>query len=162
MYKAMLLSLSLLAGPAFADSVKGFCERDGKRLEFSDGLAFVDARDAEGVVTTTIYLTVKPIDRKALAACTDCSGAPGEDTFGSPRGNFIEAPAKLQADIRMAPAPLMGDKRVGPCYVGMGAWIPAKSKNKDAAWFEAKGWARRRTSISASSMVVSVIGLEPW
>jgi multiple sugar transport system substrate-binding protein len=49
-------------------------------------------------------------------------------------GNFIEAPAKLQADIRMAPAPLMGDKRVSPCYVGMGAWIPAKAKNKDAAW----------------------------
>jgi multiple sugar transport system substrate-binding protein len=49
-------------------------------------------------------------------------------------GNFITAPAKLQADIRMAPAPVMGDKRVSPCYVGMGAWIPAKAKNKDAAW----------------------------
>jgi multiple sugar transport system substrate-binding protein len=49
-------------------------------------------------------------------------------------GNFIKAPAKLQADIRMAPAPVMGDKRVSPCYVGMGAWIPAKAKNKDAAW----------------------------
>jgi len=49
-------------------------------------------------------------------------------------GNFIKAPAALQADIRMAPAPMMGDKRVSPCYAGQGAWIPAKSKNKDAAW----------------------------
>ncbi|GAA0906855.1 ABC transporter substrate-binding protein [Virgisporangium aurantiacum] len=49
-------------------------------------------------------------------------------------GNFIKAPADLQANIRMAPAPVMGNKRVSPCYAGQGAWIPAKSKNKDAAW----------------------------
>ena len=49
-------------------------------------------------------------------------------------GNFVKAPADLQANIRMAPAPVMGDKRVSPCYAGQGAWIPAKSKNKDAAW----------------------------
>lgn len=49
-------------------------------------------------------------------------------------GNFAEAPAALQADIRMAPAPVMGDRRVSPCYAGIGAWIPAKAKNKDAAW----------------------------
>jgi multiple sugar transport system substrate-binding protein len=40
----------------------------------------------------------------------------------------------VQANIRMAPAPVMGDKRISPCYAGQGAWIPAKSKNKDAAW----------------------------
>ena len=49
-------------------------------------------------------------------------------------GNFIKAPAALQAGIRMAPAPVMGGTRVSPCYAGQGAWIPAKSKNKDAAW----------------------------
>lgn len=40
----------------------------------------------------------------------------------------------MKANIRMAPAPMMGDKRVSPCYAGIGAWIPAKAKNKDAAW----------------------------
>jgi len=49
-------------------------------------------------------------------------------------GNFSKAAADLQATIRMAPAPVMGAKRVSPCYAGQGAWIPAKSKNKDAAW----------------------------
>jgi multiple sugar transport system substrate-binding protein len=49
-------------------------------------------------------------------------------------GNFAEAAADMQANIRMAPAPQMGSKRVSPCYVGIGAWIPAKAKNKDAAW----------------------------
>ena len=49
-------------------------------------------------------------------------------------GNFTKSPADLQSALRMAPAPQMGDKRVSPCYVGIGAWIPAKSKNKDAAW----------------------------
>ena len=33
----------------------------------------------------------------------------------------------------MAPAPVMGSKRVSPCYVGIGAWIPAKAKNKELA-----------------------------
>ena len=49
-------------------------------------------------------------------------------------GNFIKAAADLQANIRMAPAPVMGEKRVSPCFAGQGAWIPAKAKNKDAAW----------------------------
>jgi multiple sugar transport system substrate-binding protein len=49
-------------------------------------------------------------------------------------GNFATAAADVQANIRMAPAPVMGDKRISPCYAGQGAWIPAKSKNKDAAW----------------------------
>ena len=48
-------------------------------------------------------------------------------------GNFIENKA-LNADIRMAPAPVMGDKRVSPSYSGQGVWIPAKSKHKDEAW----------------------------
>ena len=82
--------LFLLAGSAHADSVKGYCERDGKRLEFSDGIAFADARDAAGTVSTTIYLTAKPLDRGALSKCSECRGAPGENTFTSPRGDFIE------------------------------------------------------------------------
>ncbi|WP_433364515.1 ABC transporter substrate-binding protein [Actinoplanes sp. CA-142083] len=49
-------------------------------------------------------------------------------------GNFTKSPADLQSGLRMAPAPRMGDKRVSPCYAGIGAWIPAKAKNKDAAW----------------------------
>lgn len=93
----LLLLLSLMSA-ARAGSVEGHCERDGKRLVFSDGIAFADARDAEGVVTTTIYLTSKPLDRKALAACVDCADAPGENTFSSPRGDRIEAQRAATAD----------------------------------------------------------------
>jgi multiple sugar transport system substrate-binding protein len=49
-------------------------------------------------------------------------------------GNFTKAPAAMKDGLRMAPAPVMGDKRFSPCYAGQGAWIPAASKNKDAAW----------------------------
>lgn len=83
---------------AHAAPVEGYCERDGKRLTFSDGIAFVDARDAGGVVTTTIYLTSKPLDRKALAACSECAEAPGENTFVSPRGDRVEAQRSATAD----------------------------------------------------------------
>ncbi|MGR6919816.1 ABC transporter substrate-binding protein [[Actinomadura] parvosata] len=48
-------------------------------------------------------------------------------------GNFVEDKA-LNGNIRMAPAPIMGDKRVSPSYSGQGAWIPEKAKHKDAAW----------------------------
>ncbi|MEU8820597.1 sugar ABC transporter substrate-binding protein [Actinoplanes sp. NPDC048796] len=47
-------------------------------------------------------------------------------------GNFTGADALKT--VRMAPAPTMGDSRVNPTYGGQGWWIPAKSKNKDAAW----------------------------
>ncbi len=50
-------------------------------------------------------------------------------------GNFASGDGtKLQNDIAMAPAPVMGDKRVSTCYAGWGAMIPAKARNKDAAW----------------------------
>jgi len=68
MRNLILMTLLFLVMPVQADSVKGFCERDGKRITFSDGIAFADARDAEGVVTTTIYLTAKPLDRKAAGS----------------------------------------------------------------------------------------------
>lgn len=93
-----LLALMILTSSAYADTVQGFCERDGKRLSFSDGIAFVDARDAEGVVTTAIYLTAKPLDRKVLAACKDCATAPGENTFMSSRGDTIEKQRSATAD----------------------------------------------------------------
>lgn len=80
-----------LAAPAHADSVSGFCERDGKRLTFSDGIAFADARDADGMVTTTIFLTAKPLDLADLAKCSECSEPLTENTFGSPRGDRIKA-----------------------------------------------------------------------
>ena len=47
-------------------------------------------------------------------------------------GNFAAADA-LQT-VKMAPAPVMGDTRANPTYSGQGWWIPAKAKNKDAAW----------------------------
>lgn len=97
MHKLIMLSLLAVACPAMADSVKGYCERDGKRLDFHDGIAFADARDAAGVLTTTFYLTVKPLDRAALARCPGCADAPGENTFMSPRGDFIEAQASTRA-----------------------------------------------------------------
>lgn len=94
----MLPLILVLAAPAHADSVQGYCERDGKRISFSDGIAFVDARDAEGVVTTTIYLTAKALDRKSLAACSACAEAPGENTFMSSRGDEIEGQRAAVAD----------------------------------------------------------------
>jgi multiple sugar transport system substrate-binding protein len=48
-------------------------------------------------------------------------------------GNFVDNKA-LNGNIRMAPAPVMGEKRVSPWYSGQGAWIPAKAKHKDEAW----------------------------
>ena len=98
MSKLILIALVVLAGPVQADSVQGFCERDGKRITFSDGIAFVDARDAKGVVTTAIYLTAKPLDRKALAACGECAAAPGLETFSSERGNTVEKQRSATAD----------------------------------------------------------------
>lgn len=83
--------LLLLAGTAQADPVSGYCERDGKRLTFTDGIAFHDARDEKGVVTTTVFLTANKLDRAALARCTECQAPPGENTFVSPRGDVIEA-----------------------------------------------------------------------
>jgi multiple sugar transport system substrate-binding protein len=47
-------------------------------------------------------------------------------------GNFA-APEALKT-VRMAPAPVMGDKRANPTYSGQGWWIPEQAKNKDAAW----------------------------
>lgn len=47
-------------------------------------------------------------------------------------GNFA-APDALKT-VRMAPSPVMGDTRVAPTFSGQGWWIPAKAKNKDAAW----------------------------
>lgn len=90
--------LLALASPVHADSVGGSCERGGKRLVFTDGIAFQDARDAQGVVTTTIYLTAKPLDRAALATCAACAAAPGENTFTSPRGDVVEAQRGATAD----------------------------------------------------------------
>jgi multiple sugar transport system substrate-binding protein len=50
-------------------------------------------------------------------------------------GNFSSGDGtKMQGNIATVPAPVMGDKRISPCYAGWGAMIPAKSKNKDEAW----------------------------
>jgi len=91
--QSLLVLFVLLAQlpSAHADSVRGFCERDGKRLTFSDGIAFADARDENGAVTTTIYLTANKLDRAALAKCAECAGALPENTMMSPRGDLIEA-----------------------------------------------------------------------
>jgi multiple sugar transport system substrate-binding protein len=49
-------------------------------------------------------------------------------------GNFVEGPDEIKANVAMAPAPVMGDKRISPTYAGWGAYIPAKAKHKDEAW----------------------------
>lgn len=87
----VLLALLALTPIASADTVRGFCERGGKRLDFTDGIAFADARESNGTVTTTIYLTAKRLDRAALAKCADCAAALPETTAMSPRGDLIEA-----------------------------------------------------------------------
>jgi multiple sugar transport system substrate-binding protein len=40
----------------------------------------------------------------------------------------------MRQNVAMAPAPVMGDKRISPPYAGWGAFIPAKAKHKDEAW----------------------------
>ncbi|MEJ3746291.1 extracellular solute-binding protein [Actinomycetes bacterium KLBMP 9797] len=49
-------------------------------------------------------------------------------------GNFVEQPDEIKNNVAMAPAPVMGDKRISPTYAGWGAMIPAKAKHKDQAW----------------------------
>lgn len=49
-------------------------------------------------------------------------------------GNFAEESDEIKNNVAMAPAPVMGDKRVSPTYAGWGAYIPAKAKHKDEAW----------------------------
>lgn len=49
-------------------------------------------------------------------------------------GNINTASAAVQAKSRFLPAPIMGSNRVSACFSATGAWIPASSKNKDAAW----------------------------
>lgn len=86
-----LLLLSTTVATAHAATVSGSCSRDGHTIRFSDGIAFLDARDENGVETTTIYLTAKPLDRAALARCAECKAAPGVNVFTSPRGDVVEA-----------------------------------------------------------------------
>ena len=94
---SILLVLFFLIPVAQADSVRGFCERDGTRLEFTDGVAFADSRSSDGTLTTAIYLTARPLDRAALAQCDECRAELPEDSFASPRGDLIEAQREATA-----------------------------------------------------------------
>ncbi len=76
---------------ALADSVSGFCESGGKRLEFTDGIAFHDARKADGALVTAIHLTAGRLDRAALAKCRECATELPESTFMSPRSPLFQA-----------------------------------------------------------------------
>ena len=49
-------------------------------------------------------------------------------------GNFVKEPDEIKSNVAMAPAPVMGDKRISPTYAGWGAFIPAKAKHKNEAW----------------------------
>jgi multiple sugar transport system substrate-binding protein len=49
-------------------------------------------------------------------------------------GTVTTASAAVRAKSRFMPAPQMGSHRVSTCFGATGAWIPASSKNKDAAW----------------------------
>ncbi|HLL66896.1 MAG TPA: sugar ABC transporter substrate-binding protein, partial [Micromonosporaceae bacterium] len=49
-------------------------------------------------------------------------------------GNFVKESDEIKSSVAMAPAPVMGDKRISPTYAGWGAYIPAKAKHKDEAW----------------------------
>lgn len=48
--------------------------------------------------------------------------------------------AKLQEVSGFAPAPQLGSTRVDACMTGSGAWIPAKSGNKDLAFKFLEAW----------------------
>lgn len=49
-------------------------------------------------------------------------------------GQISTAVNDLTSHVDFAPAPVMGSKRVSASFSAVGAWIPAQSKNKDAAW----------------------------
>jgi multiple sugar transport system substrate-binding protein len=49
-------------------------------------------------------------------------------------GNFVKESDEIKRNVAMAPAPVMGGKRVSPPYAGWGAFIPAKARHKDEAW----------------------------
>lgn len=49
-------------------------------------------------------------------------------------GNIFTASDEIKNASKFAPAPTMGPKRFSPSVAGIGAWIPAKAKNPDAAW----------------------------
>ncbi|MYW70396.1 extracellular solute-binding protein [Streptomyces sp. SID8379] len=48
--------------------------------------------------------------------------------------NFIKSDPALQEAVRMTPAPTFGKRLNSSFNGGMGAYIPAKAKNKDGAW----------------------------
>jgi hypothetical protein len=86
--------LSVAAGNAAAASASGECQREGTTLKWVDGIAFESARDENGVVTTAIYFTTQPIDRKQLALCPDCGGELPANTFLSTREDWLDAQIK--------------------------------------------------------------------
>ena len=82
------------------------CDEEHVLPRCLDAIAFADARDSDGTLTTTIYLTAKPIDRKALAACAACGAELPENTFLSPRGDLVEAQRTATAEGWRPSAPL--------------------------------------------------------
>lgn len=48
-------------------------------------------------------------------------------------GNFT-TDTNMQKNAHLIPAPQMGSTRFSPCYAGVGAWIPAKTKYPEQAW----------------------------
>ena len=68
------------------------------------------------------WSTLFPADRAAMVL------------FGYWFSGEVASWAAVQDHVGFAPAPVMGPKRVSPCLTGTGAWIPAASKKKDAAW----------------------------
>jgi multiple sugar transport system substrate-binding protein len=65
-------------------------------------------------------------------------------------GGMINTDPKIAKVSRLAPAPRFpGAPRISPCQGGTGLWMPAKARNKDAAWrvfewFFGEGPARDR------------------
>ncbi len=49
-------------------------------------------------------------------------------------GSIAGGSADNKANLRLAPAPLMGPTRFSPSSAGVGAWIPKTSKHPDEAW----------------------------
>jgi len=50
------------------------------------------------------------------------------------QGEITSGPKTLLQHVGFAPSPQWGPKRLSGCLTATGAWIPANSKNKDAAW----------------------------
>ena len=131
---------------SYGGSMQGFLlqmiEQQGGQL-FSNDLTQVDFSTPEARKALQWYVDWAQAHVGPSPLDPDATGGYGLFTadrvamlaFGYWYGGDIAAQPKTFSDhVALMPAPQMGSTRISSCMSGVGAWIPAASKNKDAAW----------------------------